>query len=101
MKEPTTSRRGGYPSDVTQQQWEQIDLLLPLESQTGRGLRYARRDVVNAINYRWTTGCSWRMLPHDFPPWRTVYRVFRAWQALGLLADIRTVLLKRDRGAAR
>jgi transposase len=53
------------------------------------------RRVLDAVNYRWCTGCSWRMLPHDFGPWQTVYRHFRKWQNAGLLSSIRDVVLQR------
>jgi putative transposase len=51
--------------------------------------------VVNAVNYRWTTGCAWRMLPHDFPPWETVYTYFRDWRRNGTLPELRTICLQR------
>jgi len=43
---------------------------------------------VNAILYIARTGCQWRMLPHHFPPWQTVYRYFRDWQKLGIVRKI-------------
>ncbi|MBD3673362.1 MAG: transposase [Planctomycetaceae bacterium] len=90
-----TLSRNAYPSDLTQAQWDEIDLLLPRESEQGRAREHSLREVVNAMNYRWTTGCSWRMLPHDFPVWQTVYSYFRTWQSLGLLGEIRRILLSR------
>jgi len=88
-------QRPSYPSDITQAQWDAIDQLLPVEAERGRIRQNSLRDIVDAINYRWTTGCSWRMLPHDFPNWQTVYSYFRAWQAEGLLGEMRKILISR------
>lgn len=93
----TNSRpqRGRYPSDLTDAQW---DLLSPVvqrrRDDVGRPTRHDLRNVLDALNYRWQTGCSWRMLPHDFPPWATVYSYFRRWQRRGLLKSIRDGVLR-------
>lgn len=91
-------RRGGYPSDVSDAQWETLARLLPFEESAGRR-RTDLREVVNGINYRWRTGCVWRMLPHDLPPWETVYFYFNDWRRAGVLPEIRNVLLRRKGGA--
>lgn len=88
-------KRRGYPSDLTDAQWRTVAPLMPPDPKRGRRRRTDMREVVNAINYRWTTGCVWRMLPHDFPPWETVYTYFRRWQRDGTLIRIREVLLRR------
>jgi len=62
-----------YPSDLTEQQWALIEPLLPPPSTGGRQEKHSRREIVNAIFYLLRTGCSWRQLPTDFPPWETVY----------------------------
>jgi transposase len=93
MKSPKRKR---YPSDLTDAQWSRFEDLLPTApSPVGRPRRIRLRDVVNAINYRWETGCVWRMLPHDFPAWATVYSYFRLWQKLGLIRRLREILLER------
>lgn len=92
----TRSERLRYPSDLSDRQWEAIRGLLRVERRSGRPRRIDLRDVVDGINYRWTTGCAWRMLPHDFPPWGTVYRYFRRWGRDDTLGRIRDVLLRRD-----
>lgn len=94
-------RRTPYPSDLTDEQWRSIAPLLPREKHLGRNRSTDLRDVVNAINYRWSTGCVWRMLPHDFPHWATVYTYFRAWERAGVLSIIRDVLLHRRRPRRR
>jgi len=87
--------RTTYPSDVTNEQWHRIADLIPPPEKLGRHRSIDEREVLNAINYRWSTGCSWRMLPHDFPQWGTVYAYFRRWQRVGILREIRTTLLGR------
>ena len=86
--------REPYPSDLTDEQWQRIASLIPPEKRLGRRRETDPREIVNAINYRWTTGCAWRMLPHDFPPWTTIYTYFRHWQCDGTLSRLREELLK-------
>lgn len=92
----TASRQSAYPSDLTNKQWEQISVVIPPEKDLGRHRSTDVRAVVDGINYRWRTGCVWRMLPHDFPPWATIYTYFRRWQRDGTLQQIREVLLRRS-----
>jgi putative transposase len=66
-----TSRKA-YPSDLSDAQWEILEPLLPPPDPEGRPLVYARREIVNALLYVLRTGCAWRQLPHDLPPWQTV-----------------------------
>lgn len=75
--------RKPYPSDVTDGQWRLIGPLIPPPKPGGRPRENDMRQVVNAMLYVVRTGCSWRQLPHDFPPWETVYRYFRAFQGDG------------------
>jgi len=80
------STRRGYPSDLSDEQWALIESLLP-PARGGRGwgrpLKRPRREIVDAILYQARTGCSWRQLPGDLPPWSTVYDYFAAWSAEG------------------
>lgn len=66
------TKRKAYPTDLKDKEWEQLLPLLPLK----RTKPEKMREYINAILYVLRTGCSWRMLPHDFPPWSTVYDVF-------------------------
>jgi len=75
--------RKPYPSDVTDEQWRLIEPSIPPPRWGGRPRGNDMREVVNAILYVVRTGCSWRQLPHDFPPWQTVYRYFRHFQQDG------------------
>ncbi|HEY4648318.1 MAG TPA: transposase, partial [Gemmatimonadales bacterium] len=63
----------GYPSDVSDTEWRIIGRLLPAPKPGGRPRATDLRLVVNAIFYILRSGCAWRMLPHDFPPYSTVY----------------------------
>jgi putative transposase len=88
-------KRKAYPSDVTDQQWALIEPLLPPERrrpQRGRRRAVEFREVANALFYHAREGCSWRALPHDFPPWRTVYNYFQQWNADGTWQKILDVL---------
>lgn len=95
--------RRGYPSDLTDSQWERLQPLLCDESCTIRSRPTDVRAVLDAINYRWHSGCTWRMLPHDFPPWKTVYGYFRRWRRQGVLPQIRSHLTAKqdDRETSR
>ena len=75
--------RKPYPSDVTDGQWRLIAPSIPPPKWGGRPRGNNMREVVNAMLYIVRTGCSWRQLPHDFPPWETVYRYFRFFQRDG------------------
>jgi transposase len=94
-------RRPRYPSDLTDGQWEHVRPLVDRAGPERSGCNSDLRAVLDAVNYRWSTGCSWRMLPHDMPPWRTVYGHFRRWRRGGLLWQIRGRLLSRGRDTCR
>jgi putative transposase len=69
----------GYPSDLTDAQWEEMEPLIPPAKPGGRPRTANMRAVLNAINYVVRTGCQWRFLPRDFPPKSTVYDYFWQW----------------------
>src|SRR6266536_6702708 len=66
-----------YPTDLTDEEWAKVEPLLPRRSKRGRPREVDLREIMNAIRYLVRTGCGWRMLPTDFPPWETVYWWFR------------------------
>lgn len=84
--------REAYPSDVTDEQWELIEGLIPPAKPGGRPREVSMREVVNAIMYLLRTGCAWRLLPHDFPKWNLVYHYFWRFRREGLWQDIHDVL---------
>ena len=71
-----------YPTDLTAGQWAQLAPLLPPPG-IGPPLRHEQRVLVNASVYVLRSGCPWRLLPHDFPPWSTVYHHCRKWRDEG------------------
>ncbi|SRR6266851_971576 len=72
-------KRKPYPSDVTDEQWALLEPLLPRPSHWGRPRKTDLREILNALFYHTREGGSWRALPHDFPPWKTVYNYFQWW----------------------
>ena len=94
MKDQTAApaKRKPYDSDLTDAQWSVIEPLLPPPNRRGRPRKTDPREVVNAIIYALQSGRSWRMLPHDLPPWQTVYTYFRTWKSDGTLKRIHDAL---------
>ena len=85
-------KRLAYPSDLSDREWQLLEPLLPPPKPGGRPITYPRREIVNAIRYVLRTGCSWRMLPHDLPPWRIVFHYFRTWRRDGAWQRVHGVL---------
>ncbi len=81
---PMTLNRQAYPSDLTDEQWELLEPLVPALCAEAAYHVHARREIVNAILYVLRSGCPWRLLPHEFPAWGTVYYYFRRWQREGI-----------------
>ena len=77
-------RRKPYPSGLTDQEWDTLLALLPPAKLGGRQRTVDIREVVNGIVYVLRTGCPWRVLTHDLPPWQTVYKYFRRWMLDGI-----------------
>jgi len=69
--------RQPYETNLTDEQWAVIRVLIPPPKSGGRPCTTDMREVLNAIFYRLRTGCQWRLLPHEYPPWGTVYGYFR------------------------
>ena len=88
-----------YPSDLTGEQWSLLMPLLSPPPEKGRPRQTDLREVVNAIFYINRAGCPWRMLPRDFPPWRTVYNYFETWKQEGVWGRILTALRQQVRVA--
>ena len=72
--------RRPYLTDLSDAEWECIEGLLPTPQNEGRPRLHSLRELLNAIFYVVRSGCAWRLLPHDFPPWKTVYHYFRFWR---------------------
>ena len=90
-----------YPSNLTPEQWELLSELIPVAKKGGRKRSVDMSAVVNAIFYILCAGCAWRMLPHDFPNWKTVYHYFRQWRKDGTWQKIHERLRLWVRGAPK
>ena len=95
-------RARGYPSDLTDAQWRVIVPHLPADrpGRRGRPRIWPVRRIIEAILYLDRTGCAWRSLPADFPPWQTVYGYFAAWRDDGTLTRLHDALRAQVRTAA-
>lgn len=95
--------RKPYPTDLNDVQWlilEPLLLAVLKQSQRGRPRQVDLREIVNAIFYVLRTGCAWRLLPHDFPAWQTVYGYFRRWRDSGLWEQLNDALRETVRNEA-
>ena len=90
----STPRLRRYPSDLTDAQWAVVAAVLPPAKggHTGRPRKYPLREIWNAIFYLDREGCTWRALPHDFPPWADVWDHFRRWRDAGTLQRVHDAL---------
>ena|SRR5271166_2824852 len=92
--------RKPYPTDVTDEQWKLVEPMLPRAKPGGRPRKADLREVVNALFYLVRSGCQWRMIPHEFPRWRTCYNYYRAWIESGTWDEIVYLLRSEVRGQA-
>ena len=97
---PAPAHRRAYNSDLLDGEWVLLEPLVPAAKTGGRTPIHDRREIVNAIFYVLRTGCQWRMLPHDFPPWETVYDYFRRWRDGGVWEQINQTLREKVRQRA-
>lgn len=97
MPKRRAARRRGYWTDLTEAQWGVIAPLVPDAKPGGRPRKASSRELVNAILYALRAGCSWRLLPADFPPWQTVYYSLQRWRREGVWARIHHLALMADR----
>lgn len=91
--------RQAYNTDMTDTQWDVVLQVFPAppSSKRGRPREHSIREILNAILYILTAGCVWRLLPHDLPPWKTVYHYFRLWSKDGTLKQVHTALREQVR----
>lgn len=92
--------RKPYPSDLTDAQWELIAPMIPPPKPGGRPRTVVMREVVNAIFYLLRTGCAWRLLPHDLPPYTTVSDYYHQWRQEGVWEQINARLREQVRQQA-
>jgi transposase len=89
-----------YASDLTNAEWALISPFMPIASKVGRPRKTNLRSVVEAILFMASTGCQWRAIPKEFPPYSTVQGYFYAWSHKGLLAHINHMLVMALRETA-
>ena len=91
--------RKTYPTDLSDAEWECIEpYLLPTPRAAGRPRRHSLREILDAIFfYIVRSGCAWRLLPHEFPPWKTIHHYFRTWRINGTWEQLHAALRKQLR----
>src|SRR5919206_2015833 len=94
------SGRRAYATDLTDTQWALIAPLIPEAEPGGRPRKASSRELVNAILSFLRAGMAWRLLPHDLPPWPTVYYYLRRWQREGVWERVHHTLVMADRERA-
>ena len=95
-------KREAYPSDLSDEEWAILEPLIPVAKLGGRSRTTDLSEVLNAIFYVNKSGGQWRMLPHEFPKWQTVYYYYNTWRKAGLWGQWNALLRERVRkGAGR
>jgi putative transposase len=89
--------RTAYQTDLSDAEWSYIEPNIPTPKVTGRLRVHSLREILNAIFHIVRSGCAWRLLPHDFPPWKTVYHYFRTWRIDGTWERLHRALRERVR----
>jgi len=89
--------RNPYPTDLSDTEWACLESHLPAPKATGRPRIHSPREILDAIFYVLRSGCPWRLLPHDFPPWKTVFHYFRVWRIDGTWERINRAIRERLR----
>jgi putative transposase len=92
-------KRKPYATDLSDAEWGLLEPLVPAVRTGGRPAKYPRREIMNAILYVLRSGCAWRLLPHDFPPWDSVYGYFNQWRKAGKWQQIHDALYEQLRVA--
>lgn len=95
----TITHTNSYPTDLTDAEWEILEPLVPKANSGGRPRAHPDREILNAIFYILRSGCAWRLLPHEFPPWKTVYHYFRLWRLDGTWERMHSELREDARAA--
>ena len=92
--------RQTYDTDLSDAEWDRLEPLVPAPKPGGRPPKHTRREIVNGIYYAIRSGGAWKLLPHDLPPWRTVYHYFWSWRRQGIWAQIHDTVRQWVRQAA-
>lgn len=89
--------RKAYQTDLSDAEWSCLEDHLPAPKTTGRPKTHSTREILDAVFYVVRSGCAWRLVPHDFPPWKTVYHYFRLWRLDGTWERLHEALRRRAR----
>ncbi|MFD6550776.1 transposase [Streptomyces sp. NPDC058398] len=89
--------RTRYSTDLSDLEWEILRSLVPAVRPGGWPAKHTRREILKALANWLRAGCAWRLLPHDLPPWQTVYHYWRRWQQEGVWERMLTALRERER----
>ncbi len=89
--------RRAYQTDLSDAEWSCLEPHLPIPRATGRPPIHNRREILDAVFYVLRSGCPWRLLPHDSPPWKTVFHYFRAWRIDGTWERMNRAIRERLR----
>jgi putative transposase len=89
--------RKAYQTDLSDAEWSCLEPHLPVPNATGRPKMHTTREILNAVFYVVRGGCAWRLLPNDFPPWKTVYHYFRFWRLDGTWEKMHAALRRKVR----
>jgi transposase len=89
-----------YQTDVTDEEWRVTEPHLPMASTTGRPRAWPMREIINGIFYVIRSGCPWRLLPSDLPPWSMIYRWFAMFRDEGHFEKINHAMVMLDRERA-
>ena len=81
-----------YPTDLSDAEWKHIEPFVPAPKCRGRQRIHSPREILNAVFYILRSGCPWRLLPREYPPWKTVYHYFRQWRINGTFEKLNAVL---------
>jgi putative transposase len=73
-----------YATDLSDAEWHILEPLIPAAKPGGRPIVWPRRIILDGIFYVVRSGCQWRLLPREYPPWQTIYHYFRLWRINGL-----------------
>ena len=92
--------RQAYDTDLTDAEWNRLEPLVPAPKTGGRPPKHTRREIINGICYAIRSGAAWKLLPHDLPPWRTVYHYFWSWRRQGVWQQIHDTVREWVRQAA-
>jgi putative transposase len=88
-----------YPGDLTDAEWQYLEPLLPPAKTTGRPRQWPLRLILDGIFYLVRSGCAWRMLPQEYPPWSTVHDYYRRWRRDGTWERIHAQIREQVRQA--